>query len=273
FPSLNAELGKLKAANLSLQREKKIFELADPKFLRSVLASTPSRKLSLVTVIGESTSKWNVSLYGYPRKTFAPLAQLANLLVFEDVVAPDTNTYPSLMRALTSDKFDPTARYKYKPSTLSHDGEPACGIHKSVIADDNFLNSVSKCRAATALEGRWQQVITLFSKLICTLYWEERLNCEKNIRVKEEAREIALSGHFDTLWYLNRYYDVLEAGIDPIEHYILYGAHEGRDPSPRFSTSDYLHKHPDVASSGMNPLLHYLRFGMRESGDFSLFTA
>lgn len=271
FPSLNAELGKLKAAHLSLQREKKIFELADPKFLRSVLAGTPSRRLSLVMVIGESTSSWNVSLYGYPRKTFAPLGQVANLIVFDDVVAPDTNTYPSLMRALTSDKFDPTARYK--PSSLSHDGEPACGIHKSVTADDNFLGAASECRTATALESRSQQIITLLSKLTCALYWKQRLNCEKNIRVKEEAREITLSGHFDTLWYLNRYYDVLEAGIDPVEHYILYGAHEGRDPSPRFSTRDYLHRHPDVVASGMNPLLHYLRFEMRESRDLSLFTA
>src|SRR5262245_12809693 len=271
LPSLNAELGKLKAANVSLQREKKIFELADPKFLRSVLVNTPSRKLSLVTVIGESTSKWNVSLYGYPRKTFAPLAEPANLIVFDDVVAPDTNTYPSLMRALTSDKFDPTARYK--PSSLSHDGEPACEFHKSITADENYPGAVSECRTEIALESRWQQVITIFSKLICTLYWKERLNCEKNIRVKEEAREIALSGYFDTLWYLNKYYDVLAAGVDPAEHYILHGAQEGRDPSPRFSSRDYLHRHPDVAASGMNPLLHYLRFGMRETRDLSLSTA
>ena len=54
-----------------------------------------------------------------------------------------------------------------------------------------------------------------------------------------------------------------EAGFDPLEHYLLYGAGEGRDPGPEFSTAGYLERYPDVAEAGVNPLLHYLRYGKK----------
>jgi hypothetical protein len=69
---------------------------------------------------------------------------------------------------------------------------------------------------------------------------------------------------FDRNWYLAAYPDVAASGIDPVRHYLCYGADEGRDPGPRFSTSKYLDRHLDVAQAGMNPLLHYLKFGLEE---------
>ncbi|WP_349976068.1 glycosyltransferase [Pseudomonas sp. WHRI 8519] len=38
------------------------------------------------------------------------------------------------------------------------------------------------------------------------------------------------SSHFDAVWYLEKYPDVLAAGIDPHEHFIMYGKQEGRSP-------------------------------------------
>jgi len=49
--------------------------------------------------------------------------------------------------------------------------------------------------------------------------------------------------------------------MNPLVHYVRFGAREGRDPHPFFSTSYYLEKVPIVAASGFNPLLHYLHFG------------
>lgn len=79
-----------------------------------------------------------------------------------------------------------------------------------------------------------------------------------------QAYVIRRSGLFDTGWYLERYSDVAEAGIDPVLHYVRCGAKEGRDPAPWFSTSAYEKTNSDVAASGMNPFYHYIRYGLRE---------
>lgn len=72
------------------------------------------------------------------------------------------------------------------------------------------------------------------------------------------------SGLLDSRWYLERYPDVAASGIDPVEHYLAFGAGEGRDPGPGFNTRRYLECNPDVAGSGMNALVHYVRYGREE---------
>ena len=64
---------------------------------------------------------------------------------------------------------------------------------------------------------------------------------------------------FDPAFYLAEYLDVREAGVDPAEHYLLYGYKEGRNPSACFDTRFYLHRYLD-GEMGQNPLLHYRRF-------------
>ncbi len=66
---------------------------------------------------------------------------------------------------------------------------------------------------------------------------------------------------FDSAWYLRTHADVASAGFNPLYHYIRYGAAELRDPSPSFSTDTYLHLYPHVRKAGINPLLDYLRHG------------
>jgi hypothetical protein len=77
-------------------------------------------------------------------------------------------------------------------------------------------------------------------------------------------RTIARSGLFDRKWYLANNPDVAQSGLDPIEHYVRYGASEGRDPSPVFSTQGYLAEYSDVASAGVSPLEHFIRQGVKE---------
>jgi hypothetical protein len=50
--------------------------------------------------------------------------------------------------------------------------------------------------------------------------------------------------------------DVLEAGLNPLAHYLAPGIAEGRDPNPWFDTSDYLEQNHDVVDFAMNPLAH-----------------
>ncbi|EKO3753682.1 coiled-coil domain-containing protein [Vibrio metschnikovii] len=75
---------------------------------------------------------------------------------------------------------------------------------------------------------------------------------------------IEFSEYFDKEWYLAQYPDVIEDGLDPIEHYLRFGAQEGRNPSAEFDTLWYLQTYPDVAEGGLNPLVHFIQYGERE---------
>lgn len=66
------------------------------------------------------------------------------------------------------------------------------------------------------------------------------------------------SGLFDAEWYVAHYPDVASSEMDPLDHYLSFGAAEGRNPSGTFDTNAYLAGHPGLAASGVNPLLHYL---------------
>jgi hypothetical protein len=76
-------------------------------------------------------------------------------------------------------------------------------------------------------------------------------------------RELVLA-EFDVRFYLRGNPDVARAGVDPIEHFLVSGWREGRDPSRGFSVGEYLDANPDVAAAGMNPFVHYLRTGRTE---------
>ncbi|MDC7682863.1 glycoside hydrolase family 99-like domain-containing protein [Asticcacaulis sp. BYS171W] len=51
---------------------------------------------------------------------------------------------------------------------------------------------------------------------------------------------------------------------DAAAHYLSQGWKEGLDPSPTFSTSGYLGLYADVLEAGMNPVLHFYMYGRSE---------
>ena len=55
----------------------------------------------------------------------------------------------------------------------------------------------------------------------------------------EAVAMIRDSGLFDEAWYLAAYHDAVEAGLDPIEHYLTIGAPRGHNPHPLFDTGFY----------------------------------
>jgi hypothetical protein len=83
-------------------------------------------------------------------------------------------------------------------------------------------------------------------------------------KLQQEAALIITSEYFDIEWYLERYPDVAATNINPAEHYLKFGASEGRMPGPLFDGDWYLQHYPDVAESGINPLLHFIKFGQLE---------
>lgn len=89
-------------------------------------------------------------------------------------------------------------------------------------------------------------------------------------QVRNQVALVAASEYFDATWYLLNYPDVVESGVNPAEHYVMFGAVEGRSPGPLFDGIWYLSQYPDVAESGANPLLHYILFGEAEGRTASL---
>jgi hypothetical protein len=81
---------------------------------------------------------------------------------------------------------------------------------------------------------------------------------------------IAMSGLFDTRWYLEKNADVAQSSTSPLLHFLLHGGQEGRDPSHLFSAKAYLDSYPDVARAKVNPLVHFLFHGLIEGRDVSL---
>lgn len=75
---------------------------------------------------------------------------------------------------------------------------------------------------------------------------------------------IRASATFDCDYYLRQYPDVGASGIDPVRHYLRYGAAEGRNPSAMFHTAYYLQHNPEVARRGINPLVHFCTEGWRQ---------
>ncbi|QDL98670.1 glycosyltransferase family 4 protein [Rhodopseudomonas palustris] len=84
-------------------------------------------------------------------------------------------------------------------------------------------------------------------------------NCAEG---SDERSAIARSGLFDGEFYLAAYSDVKAAGIDPLQHYVEYGAREMRAPNPWFDPNYYRSQFVDFPRS-TNPLLHYAQEGER----------
>jgi hypothetical protein len=80
-------------------------------------------------------------------------------------------------------------------------------------------------------------------------------------------RQLISSGLFDKKWYLEQNADVADAAVDPVRHYLAFGAAEGRNPHPLFDTRWYLATNADVAAAGGNPLSHFLAWGWHEGRD------
>ena len=72
---------------------------------------------------------------------------------------------------------------------------------------------------------------------------------------------VAASGLLDPNFYLINGADVHAAGLDPAEHFCLYGWREHRKPNFYFDTGWYLQTNPTAARLQLNPLVHYICWG------------
>jgi len=78
------------------------------------------------------------------------------------------------------------------------------------------------------------------------------------------AWRIRTLGDFDATFYASQRADLAGSILDPVQHYICFGAGEGLDPCPDFSTDAYQERNPDVAALSANPYAHYVSAGRAE---------
>lgn len=77
-------------------------------------------------------------------------------------------------------------------------------------------------------------------------------------QVSTAISSIEAAGVFDNDWYRATYPDVDGCGMDPVEHYVRYGAAMGRDPSRAFSTLFFKNTHDGNWSKTANPLMTFI---------------
>lgn len=61
------------------------------------------------------------------------------------------------------------------------------------------------------------------------------------------------SEFFNSLYYLNKYPDVRRSGLNPLVHYLRYGARERRSPSPAFDVEGFCEVHRDRLAPDADP--------------------
>lgn len=89
------------------------------------------------------------------------------------------------------------------------------------------------------------------------LAWHQR-------QLKADISLIAASPFFDLALYREQCSQKLTTRHNAIRHYVRFGGKEGFNPHPNFDGAQYLLANPDVRRAGLDPLLHYLRYGASE---------
>lgn len=130
-------------------------------------------------------------------------------------------------------------------------------LEKNMIEKND---QIDKIKSENMVLKRWLR------SNILTSYLHSRKNIWKKLfrfiiyRGKSEIKMLIKAGLVDAAYYFDKYPDTIKGGMSATEHYVRYGAQEGRNPLDDFNTVQYLVEHPEVVYTGVNPLIHrYLR--------------
>ena len=76
----------------------------------------------------------------------------------------------------------------------------------------------------------------------------------------DEVLTVLGTGIWNAEWYLRRYPDVAESGVNPLLHYLVQGWRESRSPGPQFDAQRYFEEYLEGIVSE-NPVVHFARNG------------
>lgn len=86
---------------------------------------------------------------------------------------------------------------------------------------------------------------------------------------QRDKKLIEKRGLFDAQYYLDSNPDLKILNIDPLEHFVMSGWREGRNPPAQFNTKFYLRTYHESIPEDQNPLVHYIKKGQK-SGNAAL---
>jgi len=148
-----------------------------------------------------------------------------------------------------------------------------CEYALTVLAYHSISSQMAQAQARAGVESelkfrlreaRWRMARSVPALLLALPSLLSQGRLKSQWREWRTARSIASSRLFSARHYLQRNEDVRLTGMDPLIHFVRWGAAEGRDPAPWFDTKFYLSRDPDAARPGVNPLLRFIRQGWRE---------
>ncbi|WP_133131511.1 methyltransferase [Legionella sainthelensi] len=141
-------------------------------------------------------------------------------------------------------------------------------IEYMLVENQNCFETIERMVADKEKHIRNLEIL-FSSKNKKILFLEQTIRSLKNKKIHQLTRRVrkkilrnplkicSRSVFFDENWYLDHYPDVKAAGLDPVIHYVKYGAAEKRDPGPNFSTAFYIEENPEVERMRINPLVHF----------------
>ena len=184
--------------------------------------------------------------------------------------APDMRMGAAKLGAVTFE-YSEEPITEVRPNPLSTRLRPTPDIRLEdldEVDDSGKLETMYRDVAAYTLFQQKPTLLTEAKGLAKDLLWSARIgrrqgpkNALKSFATMRALRRSA----FDDTFYRLQLGENERRLMDPVNHYVVFGAKEGYDPVPGFSTDFYLTAHDDLKRSGVNPFFHYLRHGVRES--------
>lgn len=106
-------------------------------------------------------------------------------------------------------------------------------------------------------------ILIKFKKALELIIWAVLFRIRHPIRFIFSYIRIKRSGFFDIPFYEREKRRSVRRELDPVVHYLVFGAREGLSPHPLFDASYYRGRYPEVDDSRKDPFLHYLEQGSR----------
>ncbi|MDD2643221.1 MAG: glycosyltransferase family 2 protein [Methanobacteriaceae archaeon] len=97
-----------------------------------------------------------------------------------------------------------------------------------------------------------------------TFLIKSKFNYNKASLYKEAYSKILDENLFNEEFYIEKYPNIKNSGINPLLHYLFYGYKEHKIPALNFDSNIYLDKYPSVKQLNINPLVHYVMYGKKE---------
>jgi len=80
-----------------------------------------------------------------------------------------------------------------------------------------------------------------------------KANARRRVAVDQHRQRGGREEDDDAEFYLFHNPDVAAANVNPLDHYNIFGWHEGRDPSVGFDSTSHASAYPDVAAAERQP--------------------